>query len=87
MGNFLLGFGIGVTMGVLFAPKSGSETRRYLADRANESSDFLMQQGQQIKSTASDLMDKGREMVMNQKDKVSDMMGQSSSQPQPQYQR
>jgi gas vesicle protein len=87
MGNFLLGFGIGVTMGVLFAPKSGSETRRYLADKANESSDFLMQQGQQIKSTASDLMDKGREMVMNQKDKVSDMMGQSSSQPQPQYQR
>jgi gas vesicle protein len=82
MGNFLLGFGIGVTVGVLFAPKPGSETRRYLAEKANDSSDYLMQQGQQIKNTASDLMDRGREVVMNQKDKISDMVGQVSGQPQ-----
>jgi len=89
MGNFLMGFGIGVTLGVLFAPKSGSETRQYLADKANDSSDYLMQQGQQLKNTASDLMDRGRDIVMNQKDKISDMVGQSTGQSsnQPQYQR
>ena len=30
MNNFLLGFGIGLTVGVLFAPKSGPETRDYI---------------------------------------------------------
>jgi len=89
MGNFLMGFGIGVTLGVLFAPKSGSDTRQYLTDKANDSSDYLMKQGQQLKNTASDLMDRGRDIVMNQKDKIADMVGQSTGQGsnQPQYQR
>lgn len=86
MGNFLLGFGIGVTVGVLFAPKSGSETRQYLADRANESSDYLMQQGQQLKNTASDLLDKGRNVVMDQKEKVANMASSFSNQAKQQYQ-
>ena len=87
MGNFLLGFGIGVTVGVLFAPKPGSETRQYLADRATEGSDYLMNQGQQLKDTASDLLDKGRNVVMNQKDKVADMVGSSTGQGNQSFQR
>ena len=87
MGNFLLGFGIGITVGVLFAPKPGSETRQYLADRANEGSDYLMNQGQQLKETASDLLDKGRNVVMNQKDKPSDMVGSATGQGNQSFQR
>jgi gas vesicle protein len=78
MGNFLLGFGIGVTVGVLFAPKSGSDTRQYLADKANEGGDYLMQQGQQLKDSASDLLDRGRNVVMSQKDKMSEMAGNAA---------
>ncbi len=85
MNNFLLGFGIGVTVGVLFAPKAGSDTRQYLANKANEGSDYLMQQGQQLKDTASDLLDKGRNVVMNQKDKVSDMVGNVAGQTRREY--
>ena len=87
MGNFLLGFGIGITVGVLFAPKAGSETRQYLADRANEGSDYLMNQGQQLKETASDLLDKGRNVVMNQKDKLSDMVGSAAGHAKESFQR
>lgn len=87
MGNFLLGFGIGITVGVLFAPKAGSETRQYLADRANEGSDYLMNQGQQLKETASDLLDRGRNVVMNQKDKLSDMVGTAAGQAKESFQR
>ncbi|HEV2992628.1 MAG TPA: YtxH domain-containing protein [Candidatus Angelobacter sp.] len=36
MTNFLVGLGIGFGMGVLFAPKSGEETRSDLTARANE---------------------------------------------------
>ncbi len=34
--NFLLGAGVGVCLGLLFAPKSGKETRKDLADSINE---------------------------------------------------
>ncbi len=36
MGWFLAGLGFGALVGVLFAPKTGSETREYIANRANE---------------------------------------------------
>jgi gas vesicle protein len=35
MKSFLFGLGLGIGLGVLFAPRSGEETRNSLADRAN----------------------------------------------------
>lgn len=87
MGNFLLGFGIGITVGVLFAPKAGSDTRQYLTDRANEGTDYLAQQGQQLKDSTSDLLEKGRKIVRDQKDKVADMASNVAGQAQREYQR
>ena len=40
---FLLGLGVGVGIGILFAPKSGEETREYLRSKANEGGDLLKQ--------------------------------------------
>lgn len=36
MKSFLIGLGLGVGLGILFAPMSGEETRNNLADRAND---------------------------------------------------
>jgi gas vesicle protein len=36
MKSFLIGLGMGVGLGILFAPMSGEETRNNLADRAND---------------------------------------------------
>ncbi len=36
MKSFLIGMGLGVGLGLLFAPMSGEETRNNLADRAND---------------------------------------------------
>ena len=33
---FLVGLGIGALVGILFAPKSGEETRDYLSSKAEE---------------------------------------------------
>jgi len=33
---FLVGLGIGALVGILFAPKSGEETREFLAQKAEE---------------------------------------------------
>jgi gas vesicle protein len=87
MGNFLLGFGIGITVGVLFAPKAGSDTRQYLSDKANEGTDYLSQQGQQLKDSTNDLLAKGRKIVQDQKDKVADMASNVAGQAQREYQR
>lgn len=70
MGNFLIGFGIGMTVGVLFAPKRGVETRDYISSKASETADYLAKQGQQLKDSASDMVERGKQAVMNQKDKL-----------------
>lgn len=40
-GYFLLGLGIGVAAGILWAPRAGEETRQLIADKAGEGADYL----------------------------------------------
>ncbi len=40
LSSFLLGLGVGVGIGMLFAPKSGQETRDLLKNKAGEGTDF-----------------------------------------------
>ena len=44
--NFFLGLGIGVGLGMLFAPKSGDETRDLLMSKADEGKEYLKKQTQ-----------------------------------------
>jgi gas vesicle protein len=80
-GYFLLGLGIGVAAGILWAPRSGEETRQLLADRAGDGADFLRNRAQDsgeylknrsddLKSTASDLYEKGRTHVARHKENI-----------------
>jgi gas vesicle protein len=70
MNNFLLGFGVGLTIAVLFAPRTGDETREYLGGKASDGADYLSGQAQQLKNTASDLVERGRNILADQKDKL-----------------
>jgi gas vesicle protein len=78
-GYFLLGLAIGVAGGILWAPRSGEETRQILADRAGEGADYLKARAQEsgeyvrqrtddLKQSASDLYEKGRTTVAKQKE-------------------
>ena len=69
---FLLGLGVGVGIGMLFAPKSGQETRELLRTKAGEGTDYLKQRGTDMKQTASGWVDKGKETLNRQKDTLSD---------------
>jgi len=72
LANFFLGLGIGVGVGMLFAPKSGGETRDMLLNKADEGKEYLKKQTSGLKDSANDLMDKGREMIGRQKDNLND---------------
>ncbi len=74
MANFFLGLGIGVGLGMLFAPKSGDETRDLLMSKADEGKEYLKKQSQTWKDSASDLMDKGKDVLSKQKDTLNDAM-------------
>ena len=71
-GNFLLGLGIGVGVGLLFAPRSGEETRDLLMSRADEGKDYLKRLTEDLKGSAAGIVDKGREAINRQRDSLSD---------------
>jgi gas vesicle protein len=74
--NFLLGLGIGIGLGILFAPKSGEETRDLLINKADDGKEFLKKQTtawkDQATDLASDLVEKGKEVIARQKDSLAD---------------
>ncbi len=70
--NFLLGLGIGVGLGILFAPKSGEETRGLIKSKADEGGDYLKKASTEWKNTADDLIEKGKGVLNKQKDNIND---------------
>ena len=72
LSSFLLGLGVGVGIGLLFAPKSGEETRELIKNKAGEGGEFLKQRGAELKDSASTWVDKGKEAVTRQKDTLTD---------------
>jgi gas vesicle protein len=81
-GYFLLGVGLGVAAGILIAPKSGAETREflktkagesgdYIKSRANESTDYVKRRTDEVRTAASDVMERGKQEVNRRKDNLS----------------
>jgi gas vesicle protein len=79
---FFAGAGLGAVLALLFAPKSGRETREMLSRTANDSRDFMshkVQEGRQFvedrgRKVADDFtsfLDKSKEAVSRQKEQIS----------------
>jgi gas vesicle protein len=68
---FFLGLGLGVAAGLLFAPKTGADTRDLIMSKADEGKEYLKQRATDLRDTASDAIDKGRNVVSRQRDNLS----------------
>ena len=79
---FLAGTGIGAALALLFAPKTGQQTREIIAQRANESRDFISnkvnegrqffeEKGRKVTDDFSTFVDKGKDAVQRQKEQLS----------------
>jgi gas vesicle protein len=67
---FCLGLGLGVAVGVLFAPKSGAETRELIMSKANEGTDYVKRRGVELKETAADTVERSKETLRRHKDNL-----------------
>jgi gas vesicle protein len=72
LSSFLLGLGVGVGIGMLFAPKSGQETRDLIQKKAGEGTDYLKQRSADIKQSASEWVEKGKDALGRQRDNIAD---------------
>ena len=65
---FLAGLGVGAVVGVLYAPRSGDETREVLRSKAQEGGDRVRQQARRAREQAGDWVDRGRDVINQQKE-------------------
>jgi gas vesicle protein len=68
---FLVGLGIGALVGILFAPKSGEETREFLSDKADEGREYAQRKAKELRERAEDLIERSKEIMSKQKDSLS----------------
>jgi gas vesicle protein len=68
---FLVGLGIGALVGILFAPKSGEETREYLSQKADEGREYAQRKAQELRERAEDLVERSRNVAARQKESIS----------------
>ncbi len=67
-GWFLAGLGLGAVVGVLYAPRSGSETREALRSRAEEGREYVRDRARVAREQAAEWVDRGRDVVGQQKE-------------------
>jgi gas vesicle protein len=67
---FFLGLGLGVAAGLLFAPKSGPETRDLLRSKADEGKEYLKRRSNEVVDQAADALERGKSTVSRQRDNL-----------------
>lgn len=68
---FIVGLGVGTLLGILFAPKSGEETREFLSQKADEGREYAQRKARELRERAEDLIERSKEIMGRQKDSLS----------------
>ena len=79
---FLAGMGLGAVVALLFAPRSGKETREFISHKADEGRDyvtkkteegreFVTARSQKLRTQAEDAVEKAKDVVSKEKQQLS----------------
>jgi gas vesicle protein len=63
LGMLATGIGIGAVTALLYAPKSGKETRKLISRKAEDGMDFVSEQSREIRRQAEEAFEKGKEFA------------------------
>lgn len=91
---FLAGVTVGVATAILFAPRSGRETRKTIADAAAKGRDIAEEKSREVVDFGREVYDQGREMAHDAaeagkevldkgKEALSDLTGKAEDSPAP----
>jgi len=69
---FLGGLGIGALVGLLFAPRSGEESRDYLNQKVEEGKEYAQRKALEVRERAEDFVERGKQIVAEQKEVISE---------------
>ena len=71
LGSFLFGVLFGITLGVLYAPRSGERTRRLIEERATEIAEEAKDKGteieEKVENKAEEIKEKGKKIIGGKK--------------------
>jgi gas vesicle protein len=68
---FVVGGAVGAIIALLFAPRSGKETREFIANKALEGKEFLSTAARNMQEKATDVVDQTKETLSQKKTQVS----------------
>lgn len=60
---FLTGISIGTALGILYAPRGGSQTREILQNKVDEGREYIRKQAKDFRDRAGELIEKGSEVL------------------------
>ena len=60
---FVTGAVIGAAVAILYAPKSGKDTRKYLADKGQQGREAVESASENIVDTSREMFERGRKLV------------------------
>lgn len=63
LSSFLIGISAGAAIMLLFAPKSGKETRRYIRRRVDDGREFVERGTAKVQDIGDDLLDQAKQTM------------------------
>lgn len=65
---FLAGLGLGAILGVLYAPRSGRETREAIMESAQEGREYVRSRGCEARESVTQWVEDGKDLINQQKE-------------------
>src|SRR5215469_13443705 len=77
---FMAGLSVGALVGILYAPKSGRETREDLANNAQKGKEYLRARGKQVADQVGTMVDRGKDQMGDYIDRGKEAVGRGRAQ-------
>jgi len=74
IGCFLVGVGVGGAVALLLAPRTGEQTRKLIAKKAEEGKDYMASKGREFRGQAEELLEKGKGLVTKQRERLAEVI-------------